>query len=61
MNHRIAVKDLRQQEQPKYRADAIGVSALSNTELLQLVRAFKYLVTSSDLLSRAGGLTDLSR
>ena len=61
MNHRLAVKDLPQQDQPRYRADAIGFSALSNTELLQLVWAFKYIDTSSDLLSRAGSLTDLAR
>ena len=61
MNHRLAVKDLPQQDQPKYRADHVGLSALSNTELLQLVWAFKYLDTSNDLLSRAGSLSDLSR
>jgi DNA repair protein RadC len=61
MSNRIAVRDLPQQDQPHYRADHVGFSALSNAELLQLVWAFKYLDTPTDLLSRAGSLTDLSR
>lgn len=60
MNNRQAVKDLPKQDQPGYRADHVGFSALSNPELLQLVWAFKYLDTTNDLLTRAGALSNLA-
>ena len=57
----LAVRELPNSEQPRYRARSYGMGSLSSGELLQLIASFTYLNTSSELLARAGSLTELAR
>lgn len=55
----MKVTDLPTNEQPSYRLDTFGPTALSCAELLQLVWGFKDLDTPTELLARAGSLRGL--
>lgn len=58
--NRIAIRDLPTEDQPRYRANHIGVGALTNVELIQLVTSCTYLSTAQNLYVEAGSLKALA-
>lgn len=58
---RRAIRDMAKSDRPYYRAQMQGEKALSNGELLQLVTGVPYMEACTDLLSKAGNLTNLDR
>jgi len=61
MNHRLAIRDMHKNDQPRYRAQSVGLQALSTAELLQLITSFSYLDTANEVLAKAGSLKRLSQ
>jgi len=61
MDNRLAVRDLPISDQPRYRALHMGLGALSNIELLQLICRTPYIDPNTELMVQAGSLLNLAR
>ena len=58
---RMCVREMPEKDQPAYRAQHLGVSALTNAELLQLVTGHGYLDVMHRVMAEAGTLSDLAK